>query len=84
MISSYAIEVCCPSNKNDMLITLLEILAEPFTLRLQIEYFFWSLQFNIQRLSFNVDHGVETLEEAKKALRDVIDKGSKPRFNTRS
>ncbi|XP_039130038.1 uncharacterized protein LOC120266473 [Dioscorea cayenensis subsp. rotundata] len=41
-------------------------------------------QFNIQRLSFNVDHGVETLEEAKKALRDVIDKGSKPRFNTRS
>ncbi|KAM0943272.1 putative FMN-binding split barrel [Dioscorea sansibarensis] len=41
-------------------------------------------QFNIQRLPFDVDHGVETLEEAKRALRDIIDKGSKPRSNTRS
>ncbi|XP_010927250.1 uncharacterized protein [Elaeis guineensis] len=29
-------------------------------------------QFNIQRLSFEVEHGVETLEEAKKALQKII------------
>ncbi|ONK78874.1 uncharacterized protein A4U43_C01F460 [Asparagus officinalis] len=32
-------------------------------------------QFNIQRLSFEVDHKVETLEEAKKALQKIISKG---------
>ncbi|KAJ0965594.1 hypothetical protein J5N97_026732 [Dioscorea zingiberensis] len=41
-------------------------------------------QFNIQRLSFEVDHGVETLEEAKKALQAIIIKGNQPRSNTRS
>ncbi|KAJ1700237.1 hypothetical protein LUZ63_000016 [Rhynchospora breviuscula] len=34
-------------------------------------------QFNIQRLSFEVDHGVETLEDAKRALQKIIKKGSK-------
>ncbi|KAJ3704606.1 hypothetical protein LUZ61_008311 [Rhynchospora tenuis] len=36
-------------------------------------------QFNIQRLSFEVDHGVETLEDAKRALQKIIKKGSKPK-----
>jgi hypothetical protein len=35
------------------------------------------LQFNIQRLSFEVEHAVETLEEAKRALQKIIKKGSK-------
>ncbi|KAG0473525.1 hypothetical protein HPP92_014905 [Vanilla planifolia] len=34
-------------------------------------------QFNIQRLSFEVEHSVETLEEAKKALQKIIKRGSK-------
>ncbi|KAJ4802029.1 Pyridoxamine 5'-phosphate oxidase family protein [Rhynchospora pubera] len=34
-------------------------------------------QFNIQRLSFEVDNGVETLEDAKRALQKIIKKGSK-------
>ncbi|KAJ3676853.1 hypothetical protein LUZ60_002577 [Juncus effusus] len=34
-------------------------------------------QFNIQRLSFEVDNGVETLEEAKRALQKIIKKGPK-------
>ncbi|PKA51409.1 hypothetical protein AXF42_Ash002774 [Apostasia shenzhenica] len=34
-------------------------------------------QFNIQRLSFEVEYGVETLEEAKKALQNIINKGFK-------
>lgn len=33
-------------------------------------------QFNIQRLSFEVEHSIETLEEAKKALQKTI-KGHK-------
>jgi hypothetical protein len=31
-----------------------------------------SVQFNIQRLAFDVLHKVETLEEAKKALHKII------------
>ncbi|KAJ6853962.1 uncharacterized protein M6B38_100350 [Iris pallida] len=31
-------------------------------------------QFNIQRLSFEVVKGVETLEEAKRALQEIINK----------
>ncbi|KAH7688041.1 Cellular repressor of transcription domain-containing protein [Dioscorea alata] len=41
-------------------------------------------QFNIQRLSFEVDHSVETLEEAKKALQDLIDKNRKSKTHKRS
>jgi hypothetical protein len=37
-------------------------------------------QFNIQRLSFDVEHAVDTLEEAKKALQKIIKKGSKPKL----
>ena len=33
------------------------------------------MQFNIQRLSFEVEKGVETLEEAEKALQDIINRG---------
>ena len=33
------------------------------------------VQFNIQRLAFEESLGVETLEEAKSALRKVIEKG---------
>ncbi|XXG64419.1 hypothetical protein AAC387_Pa05g2377 [Persea americana] len=36
-------------------------------------------QFNIQRLSFEVGHGVETLEEAKAALTKLISKGARLR-----
>ncbi|KAJ8641097.1 hypothetical protein MRB53_017791 [Persea americana] len=36
-------------------------------------------QFNIQRLSFEVGHGVETLEEAKAALNKLISKGARLR-----
>ncbi|RWR82650.1 hypothetical protein CKAN_01137800 [Cinnamomum micranthum f. kanehirae] len=36
-------------------------------------------QFNIQRLSFEVGHGVETLEEAKEALNKLISKGARLR-----
>lgn len=32
-------------------------------------------QFNVQRLAFEADHGVETLEEAKAALQKLINKG---------
>lgn len=42
------------------------------------------MQFNIQRLSFEVDHSVETLEEAKKALQDLIDKNHKSKTHKRS
>ncbi|XP_072952660.1 uncharacterized protein [Typha angustifolia] len=41
-------------------------------------------QFNIQRLSFEVDHGVETLEEAKKALQDIINRSCRSRSHERS
>ncbi|KAG9449218.1 hypothetical protein H6P81_009183 [Aristolochia fimbriata] len=34
-------------------------------------------QFNVQRLSFDVGHAVETLEEAKAALHKLINKGSR-------
>ncbi|KAK8953572.1 hypothetical protein KSP40_PGU012039 [Platanthera guangdongensis] len=34
-------------------------------------------QFSIQRLSFEVEHGVQTLAEAKKALQKIIDGGLK-------
>ncbi|XP_073009372.1 uncharacterized protein [Typha latifolia] len=40
-------------------------------------------QFNIQRLSFEVDHPVETLEEAKKALKKIVDKGYRSRSHKR-
>lgn len=33
-------------------------------------------QFNIQRLAFEEGHGVETLEEAKTALWNLIDRGA--------
>lgn len=36
-------------------------------------------QFNIQRLSFDVENGVETLEEAKWALQRIIDGGGRLR-----
>ncbi|PKU72958.1 hypothetical protein MA16_Dca007521 [Dendrobium catenatum] len=36
-------------------------------------------QFNIQRLSFEVEHGVGTLEEAKKALQKIINRGCNQR-----
>lgn len=35
------------------------------------------VQFNIQRLSFEVEEGVETLEEAKRALQAIINRGHK-------
>lgn len=38
-------------------------------------------QFNIQRLSFEVEHGVGTLEEAKQALQKIINRGCKVRNN---
>ncbi|KAJ0985151.1 hypothetical protein J5N97_003507 [Dioscorea zingiberensis] len=41
-------------------------------------------QFNIQRLSFEVEHGVETLEEAKKALQDIIDKSHNSKTRKRN
>ncbi|XP_020582577.1 uncharacterized protein LOC110026116 [Phalaenopsis equestris] len=41
-------------------------------------------QFNIQRLSFEVEHGVGTLEEAKKALQKIINRGCKQSQNYRS
>ncbi|XP_077238472.1 uncharacterized protein LOC143879784 [Tasmannia lanceolata] len=41
-------------------------------------------QFNIQRLSFEVGHGVETLEEAKAALHKLISKGCRLRFNNKT
>ncbi|XP_038983995.1 uncharacterized protein LOC103707039 [Phoenix dactylifera] len=34
-------------------------------------------QFNIQRLSFKVEHGVQTLDEAKAALQRIIDEHSR-------
>lgn len=37
-------------------------------------------QFNIQRLSFEEEHGVETLEEAKKALQRIIDKSNRSKI----
>lgn len=36
-----------------------------------------SVQFNIQRLAFDVPHKVETLEEAKRALHKIIKTSSK-------
>lgn len=39
------------------------------------------LQFNIQRVAFEVDHSVETLDEAMEALRRII---SKSRWHTKS
>lgn len=39
------------------------------------------LQFNIQRVPFEVDHSVETLDEATEALRRII---SKSRWHTKS
>lgn len=36
-------------------------------------------QFNIHRLSFEVEHGVHTLEEAKKALQRIVNRGCKSR-----
>ncbi|XP_058068175.1 uncharacterized protein LOC131217282 isoform X2 [Magnolia sinica] len=41
-------------------------------------------QFNIQRLSFDAGHGVETLEEAKAALHKVIRKGSRLRLHNKA
>lgn len=41
-------------------------------------------QFNIQRLSFEVGHGVETLEEAKAALQKLISKGPRLRLENKS
>ncbi|KAH0461119.1 hypothetical protein IEQ34_008694 [Dendrobium chrysotoxum] len=41
-------------------------------------------QFNIQRLSFEVENGVGTLEEAKKALQKIINRGCKQRKNYKS
>ncbi|KAL0919888.1 hypothetical protein M5K25_012013 [Dendrobium thyrsiflorum] len=41
-------------------------------------------QFNIQRLSFEVEHGVGTLEEAKKALQKIINRGCTQRKNYKS
>ncbi|GJM90201.1 hypothetical protein PR202_ga06459 [Eleusine coracana subsp. coracana] len=38
-------------------------------------------QFNVQRIAFEVDHTVETLEEAKEALRRII---SKSKWHTKS
>ncbi|KAF8677032.1 hypothetical protein HU200_046490 [Digitaria exilis] len=38
-------------------------------------------QYNIQRIAFEVDHSVETLDEVKEALRRII---SKSRWHTRS
>ncbi|PKA57561.1 hypothetical protein AXF42_Ash018536 [Apostasia shenzhenica] len=38
-------------------------------------------QFNIQRLSFEVEHCVETLEEAKVALQKIINRGPKSTAN---
>ncbi|KAL6585283.1 hypothetical protein OROMI_004572 [Orobanche minor] len=39
-------------------------------------------QFNAQRISFEEGHGVETLEEAKKALWELIDRGRVPNLHT--
>eukprot|EP00262_Sarcandra_glabra_P000386 TRINITY_DN1044_c0_g1_i1.p2 TRINITY_DN1044_c0_g1~~TRINITY_DN1044_c0_g1_i1.p2 ORF type:complete len:125 (+),score=27.03 TRINITY_DN1044_c0_g1_i1:925-1299(+) len=41
-------------------------------------------QFNIQRLSFEATHGVETLEEAKVALQKLISKGCRLRLHNKS
>ncbi|KAH0459506.1 hypothetical protein IEQ34_012320 [Dendrobium chrysotoxum] len=41
-------------------------------------------QFNIQRLSFEEEHGVHTLEDAKKALQRIVSRGSKSRETYRS
>ncbi|ONK69529.1 uncharacterized protein A4U43_C05F23940 [Asparagus officinalis] len=40
-------------------------------------------QFNIQRLSFEVEKGVETLEEAKRALQEIVSRGQ-PKLQDRS
>ncbi|KAF8392810.1 hypothetical protein HHK36_021047 [Tetracentron sinense] len=41
-------------------------------------------QFNIQRLSFEVGHEVETLEEAKAALQKLISKGCRLRLHNKT
>ncbi|XP_010929349.2 uncharacterized protein [Elaeis guineensis] len=41
-------------------------------------------QFNIQRLSFEVEHEVETLEEAKQALQKIIDRVFRSRSHNSS
>ncbi|KAK1317823.1 hypothetical protein QJS10_CPA05g02410 [Acorus calamus] len=41
-------------------------------------------QFNIQRLSFEVERGVETLEEAKAALQKIINRGHRSRSHPTS
>lgn len=46
-----------------------------YVFMLVLIYFALSLQFNIQRLSFEEGHTVETLEEAKAALWKLIKKG---------
>lgn len=39
-------------------------------------------QFNIQRISFEEGHGIETLEEAKAAIWKLINKGRVPKLQT--
>ncbi|KAK1289032.1 hypothetical protein QJS10_CPB18g00099 [Acorus calamus] len=41
-------------------------------------------EFNIQRLSFEVGHGVETLEEAKAALQKIINRDCRSRSHPRT
>ncbi|XP_073004283.1 uncharacterized protein [Typha latifolia] len=41
-------------------------------------------QFHIQRLSFEVEHGVRTLEEAKAALQKIINKGCRSKSHSRT
>lgn len=44
-------------------------------LGVDILLFFWQwVQFNVQRVSFDEVHAVETLEQAKKALQNVLDR----------
>jgi hypothetical protein len=46
-----------------------------------LKHFSRVLQFNIQRIAFEVDRSVETLDEVKEALRRII---SKSRWHTKS
>ena len=43
----------------------------------ELQFVISSLQFNIQRLAFDVPYKVETLEEAKRALHKIIKTSSK-------
>lgn len=46
--------------------------------------FFMPLQFNVQRISFEVEHDVQTLDDAKAALEKIINRYSRSKSQTGS